>query len=58
VVADGTRPTQTALRSTLGAVADDIAAAGVRPPAVVVVGPVAALGTGSETGPPAGPDPR
>ncbi|HEY3259454.1 MAG TPA: uroporphyrinogen-III C-methyltransferase [Pseudonocardiaceae bacterium] len=43
VVADGTRATQRSLRSTLGTVADDIAAAGIRPPAVIVIGEVAAL---------------
>jgi uroporphyrin-III C-methyltransferase / precorrin-2 dehydrogenase / sirohydrochlorin ferrochelatase len=43
VIADGTRPTQRSLRSTLATVADDIAAAGITPPAVIVIGPVAAL---------------
>lgn len=43
VVADGTRTTQRTLRSTLAAVAGDLAAAGIKPPAVVVIGPVAAL---------------
>jgi uroporphyrin-III C-methyltransferase / precorrin-2 dehydrogenase / sirohydrochlorin ferrochelatase len=43
VIADGTRATQRHVRSTLSTVAADIAAAGIRPPAVVVVGPVAAL---------------
>jgi uroporphyrin-III C-methyltransferase/precorrin-2 dehydrogenase/sirohydrochlorin ferrochelatase len=44
VIADGTRDTQRSLRSTLATVADDMAAAGIRPPAVIVIGPVAALG--------------
>ena len=43
VVAEGTRPGERTLRSTLCAVAGDIAAAGIRPPAVIVVGPVAGL---------------
>jgi uroporphyrin-III C-methyltransferase/precorrin-2 dehydrogenase/sirohydrochlorin ferrochelatase len=40
VVQEGTMDSQKALRSTLGAVADDTAAAGIRPPAVVVIGEV------------------
>jgi len=43
VIADGTRPTERTVRSTLAAVAGDIAAAGIRPPAIIVIGPVAAL---------------
>ena len=43
VIADGTRPTARSLRSTLAEVGADITAAGIRPPAVVVIGPVAAL---------------
>jgi uroporphyrin-III C-methyltransferase/precorrin-2 dehydrogenase/sirohydrochlorin ferrochelatase len=46
VVADGTRPGQLTVRSTLAQVASDIVTAGVRPPAIVVIGPVAALGDG------------
>lgn len=46
VIADGTRATARSLRTTLGAVAADIAAAGVRPPAVIVIGQVAALTPG------------
>jgi uroporphyrin-III C-methyltransferase / precorrin-2 dehydrogenase / sirohydrochlorin ferrochelatase len=44
VIRDGTMPTQQVLTSTLGAVADDAAAAGVQPPAVVVIGEVVRLG--------------
>ncbi|HET9516431.1 MAG TPA: uroporphyrinogen-III C-methyltransferase [Actinoplanes sp.] len=40
VVQEGTMDSQQALRSTLGAVAADTAAAGLRPPAVVVIGEV------------------
>jgi uroporphyrin-III C-methyltransferase / precorrin-2 dehydrogenase / sirohydrochlorin ferrochelatase len=40
VIQDGTLPTQHTLTATLGTVADEVAAAGVRPPAVVVVGEV------------------
>ena len=40
VVQEGTTGGQRALRSTLGAVARDVVAAGLRPPAVVVVGDV------------------
>src|SRR6266571_1550458 len=40
VIQDGTLPTQQALTATLGTVADQAAAAGIRPPAVVVVGEV------------------
>ncbi|MGX7824964.1 uroporphyrinogen-III C-methyltransferase [Actinokineospora sp. 24-640] len=43
VVQEGTMPTQRVLRSTLDKVADDVAAAGLRPPAITVIGPVAAL---------------
>jgi uroporphyrin-III C-methyltransferase/precorrin-2 dehydrogenase/sirohydrochlorin ferrochelatase len=43
VVADGTMRTQRSLRSTLDKVADDVAAHGIRPPAIVVIGPVAGL---------------
>ena len=43
VVADGTLPTQRKITATLDAVADDAAAAGIRPPAVVVVGEVVAI---------------
>ena len=40
VIQDGTLPTQYTLSATLGTVADRAAAAGIRPPAVVVVGEV------------------
>ncbi|GIM96845.1 uroporphyrinogen-III C-methyltransferase [Paractinoplanes toevensis] len=40
VVQEGSTPDQRSLRSTLGAVADDAAAAGLRPPATVVIGAV------------------
>lgn len=43
VVADGTLSTQRAVRSTLAEVAGHVAAAGIRPPAIVVIGPVVAL---------------
>jgi uroporphyrin-III C-methyltransferase/precorrin-2 dehydrogenase/sirohydrochlorin ferrochelatase len=44
VVQEGSTAHQRALRSTLGAVAADVAAEGLRPPAVVVVGDVVGLG--------------
>ncbi len=43
VIADGTMRTQRVLKSTLDKVADDVAAEGIRPPAVIVIGPVARL---------------
>lgn len=43
VVQDGTVPAQKVVRSTLEKIADDAAEAGVRPPAVTVIGPVAGL---------------
>ena len=43
VICDGTMLTQQVLTSTLGAVAADAAAAGVQPPAVVVIGEVVRL---------------
>src|SRR5580704_5100673 len=43
VVADGTLPTQRTITGTLQSVAAQAAAAGIRPPAVVVVGEVVAL---------------
>lgn len=43
VVQDGTTRSQRSLRSTLDRVAVDMAEAGIRPPAVIVVGPVAGL---------------
>jgi uroporphyrin-III C-methyltransferase/precorrin-2 dehydrogenase/sirohydrochlorin ferrochelatase len=43
IVQDGTMPAQRITKSTLDSVAADAKAAGVRPPAVTVIGPVAAL---------------
>ena len=43
VVADGTMRTQRTIRSTLDKVAADVAANGIRPPAIIVIGPVAGL---------------
>jgi uroporphyrin-III C-methyltransferase len=43
VISNGTLPDQQVLTSTLGAAADDVAAAGVQPPAVVVIGDVVRL---------------
>ncbi|AUI58687.1 uroporphyrinogen-III C-methyltransferase [Amycolatopsis sp. BJA-103] len=48
IVEDGTMRTQRVLRSTLDTVVEDAAAAGVRPPAVIVFGPVAGLAQPSE----------
>ena len=44
VVQDGTLPTQRALFATLSTVAERVTAAGVRPPAIVVVGDVVNVG--------------
>lgn len=46
VIQDGSMPLQRTVRATLATVADRARAAGVTPPAVVVVGPVAGLGRG------------
>ena len=43
VVQEGSTEHQRSLRGTLGSVAADVAAAGIRPPAVVVIGEVAAI---------------
>ncbi|HEV2783301.1 MAG TPA: uroporphyrinogen-III C-methyltransferase [Actinophytocola sp.] len=43
VIQDATTRNQRTLRSTLDKVAEDSAARGIRPPAVIVIGPVAAL---------------
>ena len=51
VVQEGTTGGQRALRSTLGAVARDVVAAGLRPPAVVVVGDVVDALVPAEAGP-------
>ncbi|GHF51072.1 uroporphyrin-III C-methyltransferase/precorrin-2 dehydrogenase/sirohydrochlorin ferrochelatase [Amycolatopsis bartoniae] len=47
IVENGTMPTQRITRSTLDTVAADAEAAGVRPPAVTVIGPVAGLSQNS-----------
>ena len=44
VVQDGTTGNQRVLKTTVVKVAGDMAASGIRPPAVIVIGPVAALG--------------
>jgi uroporphyrinogen III methyltransferase / synthase len=44
VVESGTLPSQRTVRGTLGTIASDAAAAAVRPPAITVLGEVAALG--------------
>ncbi|MGH3998441.1 MAG: uroporphyrinogen-III C-methyltransferase, partial [Pseudonocardiaceae bacterium] len=43
VIADGTLRSQRTVRSTLADVAADVANGGIRPPAIVVIGPVVAL---------------
>jgi uroporphyrin-III C-methyltransferase/precorrin-2 dehydrogenase/sirohydrochlorin ferrochelatase len=43
VIADGTLPTQRTINATLQTVASQAAAAGIRPPAVVVVGDVVTI---------------
>lgn len=43
VVQEGTMPTERTLYSSLAKVADDVAAHGIRPPAVVVIGDVVAI---------------
>jgi uroporphyrin-III C-methyltransferase/precorrin-2 dehydrogenase/sirohydrochlorin ferrochelatase len=43
VIADGTMPTQRTINSTLEQVADLVAAEGIRPPAIVVVGEVVGI---------------
>ncbi|TWP50151.1 uroporphyrinogen-III C-methyltransferase [Lentzea tibetensis] len=44
VIQEGSTAAQRVLRSTLDSVAADMAAADIRPPAIIVVGPVAGLG--------------
>ncbi|MFI6296965.1 uroporphyrinogen-III C-methyltransferase [Nonomuraea sp. NPDC050790] len=44
VVQDGTLPTQRAVTATLATVADRVSAAGIRPPAIVIVGDVVKVG--------------
>jgi uroporphyrin-III C-methyltransferase/precorrin-2 dehydrogenase/sirohydrochlorin ferrochelatase len=43
VIQEGTTPRQRVVRSTLDKVAEDVTAHKIRPPAIIVVGPVAAL---------------
>jgi uroporphyrin-III C-methyltransferase / precorrin-2 dehydrogenase / sirohydrochlorin ferrochelatase len=43
VIQEGTTARQRTVRSTLNKVADDVAAEGIRPPAIIVIGPVAGL---------------
>ena len=43
VICDGTMPGERTVLSTLGALSDDLAAAGVRPPAIIVIGGVVAV---------------
>ncbi|MEV5325074.1 uroporphyrinogen-III C-methyltransferase [Nonomuraea sp. NPDC052634] len=44
VVQDGTLPTQRAVTASLSTVADRVSAAGIRPPAIVIVGDVVRIG--------------
>jgi uroporphyrin-III C-methyltransferase/precorrin-2 dehydrogenase/sirohydrochlorin ferrochelatase len=44
VVQDGTLPTQRALYATLSTVAERVSAAGIRPPAIVIIGDVVKVG--------------
>ncbi|HWN31399.1 MAG TPA: uroporphyrinogen-III C-methyltransferase [Pseudonocardia sp.] len=46
VIQDGTLRGQRTLRSSLAKVADEMAREGIRPPAIIVIGPVAGLATG------------
>jgi uroporphyrin-III C-methyltransferase/precorrin-2 dehydrogenase/sirohydrochlorin ferrochelatase len=46
VIQDGTLRGQRELRSTLAKVADEMAREGIRPPAIIVIGPVAGLASG------------
>ena len=48
VIQDGTLRGQRTLRSTLAKVADEMAAEGIRPPAIIVIGPVAGLAGAAE----------
>lgn len=52
VVQEGTMRTQRTVRSTLDKVAEDVRTHGIRPPAVIVIGPVAGLGDGWSAGRP------
>jgi uroporphyrin-III C-methyltransferase / precorrin-2 dehydrogenase / sirohydrochlorin ferrochelatase len=53
VIQDGTLRRQRTLRSTLDKVADEMAAEGMRPPAVIVIGPVAGLNSSDRPAQPA-----
>jgi uroporphyrin-III C-methyltransferase / precorrin-2 dehydrogenase / sirohydrochlorin ferrochelatase len=44
VIQEGTTANQRVVRSTLDKLADDVVAQGIRPPAIIVIGPVTALG--------------
>jgi len=57
VVQDGSTPGQRTVHSTLARAAEDVAAAGVRPPAIVVLGPVVALAERDGEAPPPSPGP-
>jgi uroporphyrin-III C-methyltransferase/precorrin-2 dehydrogenase/sirohydrochlorin ferrochelatase len=50
VIADGSMPTQRVLRCTLAQVEDGAAARDIRPPAIIVIGPVARLGASAGHG--------
>jgi uroporphyrin-III C-methyltransferase/precorrin-2 dehydrogenase/sirohydrochlorin ferrochelatase len=45
VIQEGTTPNERVVRSTLDKVAEDVVSQGIRPPAIIVIGPVAALGS-------------
>ena len=45
MIQEGTTANQRVLRSTLDKLADDVAAQGIRPPAIIVIGEVTALGS-------------
>jgi uroporphyrin-III C-methyltransferase / precorrin-2 dehydrogenase / sirohydrochlorin ferrochelatase len=51
VIQEGSLPAERVVRCTLGTVAAEVVAQGVRPPAIVVLGPVAALAFGSAAAP-------
>ncbi len=44
VIQEGTTANQRVVKSTLDKLADEVVAQGIRPPAIIVIGPVAALG--------------
>jgi uroporphyrin-III C-methyltransferase/precorrin-2 dehydrogenase/sirohydrochlorin ferrochelatase len=48
IIEDGTMRTQRVLKSTLASVTADAQAASVRPPAIIVIGPVAGLAPGAQ----------